>query len=160
MKLRISWLLAAALIPTATVVGQSTHGLLEGVWRAVEVIHGAPAVTIKPGPNLAIFAYRHYSRVDVHTEKPRPVLANTGAASAEELRDVWGPVVAEAGTYELTNNLITLRPIVAKNPAAMAPDVSIVYSYKLEGDTLTLIAQRDLHGPVATPLTVKFVRVN
>jgi hypothetical protein len=130
MNLRISWLLAAALLPTTSVVGQSTHGPLKplkGVWRAVEVIHGAAAVTIRPGPNLAIFA----DRVDVHTEKPRPVLANAGAASAEELRDVWGPVVAEAETYELTNHLITLQPIVAKNPAAMAPDVSIVDTYKL-----------------------------
>jgi hypothetical protein len=76
------------------------------------------------------------------------------------LREVWGPVVAEAGTYELTgDNLITLRPIVAKNPAAMAPGVSIVYSYELEGNTLTLIAQRDLNGPVANPFTVKLVRI-
>lgn len=160
MNLRISWLLAAALMPTTSVVGQSAHGLLEGVWQTVEVTHGVPAVTIKPGPNLAIFAHRHYSRVDVQTQNSRPVLANAGTASAEELREVWGPVVAEAGTYELADNLITLRPLVAKNPAAMAPAVSIVYSYKLEGDTLILIAQRDLHGPVATPLIVKLVRVN
>ena len=31
-----------------------------------------------------------------------------------------------------------------EEPAAMAPDVSTVYSYKLEGNTLTLIGQRDL----------------
>jgi len=87
-------------------------------------------------------------------------LTNPGSASAEELRQVWGPVVAEAGTYELTGNLITMRPVVAKNPAAMAPDVSIVYSYKLEGNTLTLVAQRDLHGPVSSPLIVKLVRID
>jgi hypothetical protein len=150
-----------ALIPTISVIGQSKRGSLEGVWQAVEVTHGgAQAITIKPGPNLTIFAARHYSRIDVQTEKARPVLANAAAATAEQLREVWGPLVAEGGTYELTDNLITLRPIVAKNPAAMAPGVSIVYSYKVDGNnTVTLTAQRDLNGPVANPFTVKLVRI-
>jgi hypothetical protein len=160
MNTRFLWLFGMALIPTISVVGQSKRGSLEGVWQAVEVTHGgAQAITIKPGPNLAIFAARHFSRIDVQTEKPRPVLANAASATAEQLREVWGPLVAEAGTYELTDNLITLRPIVAKNPAAMAPGVSIVYSYKLEGNTLTLTAQRDPNGPVANPFTVKLVRI-
>jgi hypothetical protein len=160
MSRRLSWLFGMALIPTLSVVGQSKRGSLEGVWRAVQVTHGGPqAITITPGPNLAIFAARHYSRIDVHTEKPRPVLENPATATAEQLREVWGPVVAEAGTYELTDNLMTLRPIVAKNPAAMAPTVSIVYSYKLEGNTLTLTAQRDLNGPVTNPFTVKLTRI-
>jgi len=69
MNLRISCLWAAAFIPAA--IGQSARGPIEGVWRAVEVTHGpAPGVTIKPGPNLAILTARHYSRVDVQTEKP------------------------------------------------------------------------------------------
>jgi hypothetical protein len=149
------------LIPAISAVGQSKCGPLEGVWQAVQVTQGGPhAITIKPGPNLTIFAARHYSRVDVHTEKARPVLASVAGATADQLREVWGPLVAEAGTYELTDNLMTLRPIVAKNPAAMAPGVSIVYSFKLEGDTLTLIAQRDLSGPVSNPFTVKLVRID
>jgi len=99
------------------------------------------------------------ARTQGRTRKPRPVLANAAGATAEQLREVWGPLVAEAGTYELTDNLITLRPIVAKNPAAMAASVSIVYSYRVESNTVTLTAQRDLHGPVANPFTVKLVRI-
>ena len=158
MNTRLFWLFGMALIPDIAVFGQSKRSPLEGVWQAVEVTYGAQAIAIKPGLNLTIFAARHYSRIDVHTEKPRPVLANAATASAEQLREVWGPLVAEAGTYELTDNLMTLRPIVAKNPAAMAPGISIVYSYKLEGDMLTLTAQRDINGPVANPLIVKLVR--
>ena len=58
-----------------------------------------------------------------------------------------------------TDNVITMHPIIAKNPAAMAPDVSMIYSYKFEGDTLTVTAQRDRNGPVANPFTVKLVRI-
>jgi len=87
------------------------------------------------------------------------VLTNPRTATAEELRQVWGPVVAEAGTFELKDDLIILRPTISKNPAAMAPDVSIIYAYKLDDGTLTLIAQQDLHGPVTSTLIVKLLRV-
>lgn len=152
-------LLGMALIPMIGIFAQSKRSL-EGVWQAVEVTHGGPqAITIKPGPNLTIFSAKHYNRIDVQTDKPRPVLANPSTASAEELRESWGPLVAEGGTYELSDNLITLKPVVSKNPAAMGSGVSIVYTYKLAGDTLTLTAQRDRNGPVANPFTVKLVRI-
>ena len=54
---------------------------------------------------------------------------------------------------------MTLRPIIAKNPAVMAPNVMLVQSCKLEGDTLTLTAERDRSGPGAHPFTVKLLRV-
>jgi hypothetical protein len=152
-------LIVAVLISIASGRGEAPNGPLEGVWQAVEVTHGAPAVTIKPGPNLAIFSGRFYSRVDVQTLETRPVLTDTRTATAEELRQVWGPVVAEAGSFELKDERIILRPTVSKNPAAMTPDVSIIYAYRLEGGTLTLIAQRDLHGPVTSTLIVKLLRV-
>ena len=42
----------------------------------------------------------------------------------------------------------------------MAPGVAIVYSFKMEGDKVTLKAQRDLNGPVASPVTVVLARVD
>jgi hypothetical protein len=112
------------------------------------VTHRGPerSTTFKPGPDLTIFAGNHYSRIDIQTQKPRPALANPANATTEELREVWGPLVAEAGTYELTDSLLTLRPVVAKNPAAVAPDVSVVYSDKLEDGALILTARRDQNG--------------
>jgi hypothetical protein len=153
--------LGTAIIPLVSALGQTKRAPLDGVWQAIEVTHGGPAspITVKPGPNLTIFSGRYYSRIDVQTDKPRPVLENPSNATADELRQVWGPLVAEAGTYEVADNQITLRPIVAKNPAVMAPNVTLVYSYKLEGDTLTLAAERDRSGPVAHQFTVKLVRV-
>jgi hypothetical protein len=160
MDTRVFWLFGMALIPAMNALGQAKQGSFEGVWQAVQVTLGGPqALTVKPGPNLTIFSARHYSRIEVHTEKARRVVANPVTATAEELREIWGPFVAEGGTYELTDNLIIMHPIVAKNPAAMAPDVTLVYSYKLEDETLTVTAQRDRNGPVANPLTVKLVRI-
>jgi hypothetical protein len=73
---------------------------------------------------------------------------------------VWGSFVGEAGTYEVTDgNLITMRPIVAKNPAVMRPGSVITYSYKLDGDTMWVTQQRNQNGPFANPVTVKAVRV-
>jgi hypothetical protein len=81
-------------------------------------------------------------------------------ASADELRAVWGPVVAEAGTYEVTNgNLITMRPVASKNPAVMGAGVFITYSYTLDGDRLSLTQQRNQSGPFPNPFTLKLVRV-
>jgi hypothetical protein len=139
------------------------RGPLEGVWQAVEVtMTGPSARTIaihEPRPNLLIVAARHYSRVEVHAEQPRPMLPDPAKASADELRAVWGPFVGEAGTYELTGNVITMRPIAARNPAAMVPGAFTTYIYRLDGDTLWVTQQRNQDGPFVNPITIKAVRV-
>src|SRR5690349_20744364 len=97
---------------------QSKPPSIQGVWRIVEAaIPGPPVRTIPFAgrPNLTIFTARHYSRVEVQADAPRPVLADVAKASADELRAVWGPFVAEAGTYELEpDGLVTVRPIASK----------------------------------------------
>lgn len=137
---------------------------IQGVWQAVEVTitgPGARTITLpEPRKNLTILTARHYSRVEDQSEKPRPVLADPAKASADELRAAWGSFVGEAGTYELTSgNLITMRPIVSKNPAVMGPAVFITYTYKRDGNTMWVTQQRNQNGPMANPATIKVVRV-
>jgi len=116
--------------------------------------------SFKPQENLIIFSAAHYSRTEVHSEQSRPVLADPEKATAEELRAVWGPFVGEAGTYGLSgDHLITMRPIVAKNPAAMSNGAYSVYSYKVEGNSMTVTLQRNQDGPATNSLTVKLARV-
>jgi hypothetical protein len=133
------------------------------VWQTIEVtVTGPGARTIKipePRPNLMIVSARHYSRVEVRAEGPRPVSTNVAKASADELRALWGPFVGEAGTYEVNGTVITMRPLAAKNPAAMVPGTSLTYSYRLEGDTIWVTEQRNQDGPVANPVTIKAVRI-
>lgn len=134
---------------------------VQGVWRTLEVVVPGPAGrTFKPDATLAIFHGRHYSRVEVHAEQPRPLLANPGAASADQLRAVWGPFVAEGGTFEMSgSDVITMRATVAKNPAAMRDGASSAYTYRRQGDTLTLTEVRTPAGPSAQPVTVTLTRV-
>jgi hypothetical protein len=142
---------------------QSTRASIEGVWRVVEAAitgPGARTITFAERPNLTIITARHYSRVEVQADGPRPLLADVAKASADDLRAVWGPFVGEAGTYEVTpGGLVTMRPIASKNPAVMGPGVFITYAYKLDGDTLSLTQQRNQSGSFANPFTLKLVRV-
>jgi hypothetical protein len=155
---------SVALLTSIDVAAQSKRGSLQGVWQTVEVtVTGPGARTIaipEPRPNLVIVTAKYYSRVEDHSEGPRPILADVAKASADELRAVWDPFIGEAGTYELTaGNVITMRPLVAKNPAAMAPGSFSTYSYKLDGDTLWVTFQKNQNGPIVNPVTVKAVRV-
>jgi lipocalin-like protein len=152
-----------ALLTTAGVTAQSKGDSIQGVWRVVEAtVTGPAARTIPFGerPNLTLITAKHYSRVEVQADGPRPVVADVAKATADELRAVWGPFVAEAGTYEVTaGGLVTMRPIASKNPAVMGPGVFITYAYKLDGNTLSLTQQRNQKGPFENPFTLKLVRV-
>jgi hypothetical protein len=50
--------------------------------------------------------------------------------------DVWSPFTANAGTFEVSGNSMTRRPVVAKSPDAMAPGASNQYTFRLSADTL------------------------
>jgi len=149
----------SALLTRVTLTAQSKPGSIQGVWQTAEVTI-AGGRTIRPQTSLTIFSGTHYSRTEVHTEQPRPVLADPARATADELRAVWGPFVAEAGTYELHgDHLITTRPVVAKNPVATSNGAFWVYSYKVEGNSMTVTAQRNQDGPMPRPVMIKLVRV-
>jgi hypothetical protein len=156
-------LLGVGVLTAVGVEAQTRTGSIQGVWQVVEVKMSGPTpatITIaEPRPNLTIITARHYSRVQVDAEGPRPVLADVAKASADQLRATWGPFVGEAGTYEIKGNLITMRPIAARNPAAMMHGAFTTWSFKLTGDTLLVTAEGNQNGPVANPVTVKAVRV-
>jgi hypothetical protein len=62
---------------------------------------------------LYLFTPTHYSMVLAATN--RPDVADTSKATADELRAVWGPLVANSGTYEVSGDLITIHPLVANS---------------------------------------------
>ena len=156
-------LLVAALLGGGGIAGEPNSAPLQGVWQAVDVTIPGPVartVTIpEPRPNLTMITARHYSRMQVEAEGARPTLADVTKASADDLRAAWGPFSAEAGTYEVTGNVITLRPIVAKNPGAMTPGAFTAWSFTLNGNMLRVTAQRNQNGPIAYPPTITLVRV-
>ena len=163
MKRMLFAALSVGLLVGQGTAAQSTRASIQGVWRIVEATIGGPGgrtIAFGERPNLTIITARHYSRVEVQADGPRPILADVAKASADELRAAWGPFVSEAGTYEVTpGDLITMRPIASKNPAVMGPGVFLTYAYKLDGDTLTLTQQRNQNGPFATPFMLTLARV-
>ena len=93
-----SILAVTAVAGVAGFAESSRAPAINGAWRAVEVsMTGPGARTIRPlQPNLSIITAKHYSHIDIHADGPRPSLTDPSKASAEELRQAWGPVVAEA----------------------------------------------------------------
>ena len=125
---------------------------LEGVWQVNDVGGTAAA-------GLYIFTPgNHYSIM--FATKDRPQIDDTNKASADELRAMWGPMAANAGTYEVSGNVVTIRPIVAKIPIVMAPGAIEVYAFSVDGKTLSLTQQRNARGvTVQNANTVHLARV-
>jgi hypothetical protein len=145
---------------TAAPSAAESNAALEGAWRTVEVaVAGAPGRTYRPLSTLAIFHGRHYSRVEVHAEQPLTPLADPSNASADQLRAAWGPFVGEAGTFEVNGNEITMQATVSKNPSAMTKGAVSVYTFRRDGNTLTLTQVRTHAGPSPNPITVILSRV-
>jgi hypothetical protein len=153
----LGWLLSVS------VAGNQAKSPLQGVWQTIEVaIGGANPRTMAvadPRSYVTIFTAKYYSRTEVQTEGARPLIADTANATAGELRALWGPVVAEAGTYEISGDTITMHPAASKSPAAMAPGALIVSTFKIDGNTLWIAQQRNQAGPYASPVTFKLRRV-
>jgi hypothetical protein len=151
------------LVPRTDLGAQSAAGQLQGVWQTIEIaIAGANPRTIAVPPRapfFTIFTAKHYSRTEVQSQAPRQNILDVAAATADELRAVWGPVVAEAGTYEVSGNTITMHPLASKSPAAMAPGAFIVSTFRIAGDTLWIAQQRNQAGPYPSPVTFTLTRI-
>ena len=80
-------------------------------------------------------------------------------ATIDELRALWNPMAANAGVYEVSGNLVTIRPIVAKIPVVMKPGAYEVYAFSVEDKTLSLTQHRNVRGPVEGRAPTILVRV-
>jgi len=157
-------LISGALISTTSRAQSSKQASIQGVWQTVQVVTtgpGARTITLpEPRANLTILTAKHYSRVEVHAEGPRPSPTDASKATADELRAAWGSFFGEAGTYEIASgNVITMRPSVAKDPSAMARGAFFTRTFRMQGDTLWVTDQRNERGAIANPVTAKLVRV-
>jgi hypothetical protein len=157
-KLPVCFFAIALLAATASAQLKTTP--LTGTWRITEIKTTGPnARTMSGPPGLQIFTGNHYSLMFVNSDQPRTALQDSSKATAAELLAVWGPFTAASGTYEISGSTLTCRPDVAKNPQVMAPGVVYVYSFKLEGKTLTVTDVSRASGPASNPLTITYTRI-
>lgn len=127
---KIILLAFASAVLAAPVAGSSAEKSdpLMGAWTRED----------RPQPSLYIFTHKHYSIMGVTSEKPRedPPVAT---ATAEQLRATYvSGFVANSGTYEVKDGVLTVRPSVAKAPSYMQPGSSASYRYEVKGNTLIL----------------------
>jgi hypothetical protein len=176
--------LVSFLTLAAPMAGQSDLSI-QGVWRPVELTITASAGTADDGaggraanrkdpfgafpkgthtslqPGLVIFTDKHYSRTTDTAAEPRPTTGykTPGKPALEELQAQWGPFVANAGTYEVSGTILTLRAVVAKDPRAQGEKNFTRLTVKIEGNSLWMTPAENEAGPIPNPVTVKFVRV-
>jgi hypothetical protein len=114
---------------------------------AANPLQGAWLVTNANGfTGIFIFSAKHYSMMAASTD--RPEITDLSKATADEVRALYGPMVGNAGAYEISGNEVTIRPVVAKIPVVMKPGAYEVYEFKIDGTTLTLTQRRNVRGPV------------
>lgn len=168
-----------ALMVVLTVVSESpgqTTASIQGVWRNVERVIPAstnPGDRIDPfghvpvgvqtdvQPGLLIITQRHYSRTTDTAVHPRPKdgYATAAQPTAEELQARWGPFAANAGTYELSGNVLTLRMLVSKEPRDQVQGGFARLRVELEGNRLSLTPIENSQGRIAAGVTSRYVRV-
>jgi hypothetical protein len=135
--------LVMALFTAAPARAQTGPAALEGAWsRVVSFGPNTPWHSTQPGQR--IFVDGHYSWISIQTPvgAPRPPMPDS-TGTAEQLRAVWGPVQAQAGTYDVRGDTITQRILVAKNPAAMRSGDGGRYTYRMVGDSLWITNLND-----------------
>lgn len=108
---------------------------LVGVWRVSPPLAG-----------MYIFTPTHYSMMAATTN--RPDVPDINKATADEMRALWGPMIANSGAYTVEGNLVTIHPVVAKFPIVMKPGAYEVYAFDIQGNKLTLTQRRNVRGPV------------
>ena len=169
MRSRMVLVVAVLGLISVSLIGQSKPSI-QGVWRVVEITVTNPNPTYGSQPKgthtdlqpaLAIFTGKHYSVTADTAAKPRPVTPFKVAASptAEEAIPRWGPFLAHAGTYEISGDVLTVRPIVNKASPAQGGGYFYRLTFKLDGNNLLITDIETSNGKAANPVTVKYVRV-
>jgi hypothetical protein len=127
-QLLVAIAVLVAIPPSMEGVEQSepaTAVSVEGAWKGVSVsVTGADAHTIPTRlPMMIIYTKRHYSVLAQDgdgRQSPRlvpPPLKTPGKPTDAEkiaLYELWAPVVADSGTYELKGTTLIQRQIVSK----------------------------------------------
>jgi len=126
------------LTATRSSIMTAAENPLQGAWQVMNPANGMAGIFI--------FSGKHYSMMAASTD--RPDITDISTATANDLRALYGPMVGNAGAYEIAGNQVTIRPVVAKIPIVMKPGAYEVYEFKVENNNLTLTQRRNVRGPV------------
>ena len=133
-------LLAVSALTMRSAPVNAAGSPLQGAWQVTNPAGGSGMA------GIFIFSGTYYSMMAASTE--RPDITDLSKASVDEMRALYGPMVGNAGAYEIAGNMVTIRPVVAKIPVVMKSGAYEVYEFKIENNTLTLSQRRNTRGPV------------
>ena len=135
----VAVLVGMSLLPAArSTMMTAAENPLQGAWQVKNPPNGMAGIFI--------FSGKYYSMMAASTE--RPDITDLSQATADDLRALYGPMVGNAGVYEIAGNQVTIRPVVAKIPIVMKPGAYEIYEFKVENNNLTLTQRRNVRGPV------------
>ena len=172
MTLRSLAFIVVASIAGSVQAHAQAKSPVEGVWKVAEVqtIGGAnPGTQSNPQPGLYIFTRGHYSVMAINADNPRTVIpqgrgqgrgrGQTSLSDAEKiaLYEHWSPFTANSGTYTIKGNVLTTKPLVAKNEGVMQGEPQN-REFRLEGSTLWLI-QKPAAGQTGAETRTKLTRL-
>ena len=126
---------------TTTAQNRTAANPLEGAWRETEiVVTGRDASTIQnPQPSLYVFTPTHYAMMGTLGDRPRALFKSLDPTNEEKMAafdSFWG----NSGTYEVTGDVLTTRPVVARMPNFMAGGFER-YQFRIDGNTLMLTSK-------------------
>jgi len=126
------------LCTTIVSAQSSTKKSIEGVWKVTEiVVTGEDASNVsRPQPGLIIFTQKHYSVMWVPGNQPRSLFKGENPTNDEKIA-AYDSFVANSGSYEVAEGILTLHPMVARSPNFMAGGVS-KNQLRIEGMTMWL----------------------
>ena len=149
--------LCALLLTSGIAHAQQKSTSLTGAWQVTKVQMTGPnarAVT-RPQPGLYLFTGKYFSIMMVTGDQPRPIhptLPEVPKATPQEMLAVYGPYVANTGTYEVSGDTLIMHPVVSKNPELMGG--SVTYSFTIQENTLTMKMVKMVMGARVPPPAV------
>ena len=114
-------------------------GRLEGVWIVFDIRFidsTRETVVSEPQPGLFIFGRTYYSAVWVPRGGPRKRFVKRFDPTPDEIVEAFWSIIANSGTYELSESTLMTHPIVTRMPEFAGGRT--VYKYRLDGDRLHL----------------------
>ena len=134
---------------------------LIGVWEPVEVTvapdargHGSDAGG-PAGPGIWIFTARYYSHMSVNGREPRKPLPRQNR-TVKDYEDAWGTFGANAGTYQVSDTILTMYQTLAKQPQNMTPGFKNELGFRVRGDTLWMWS---IGNRLGSGVTVRYRRI-
>jgi hypothetical protein len=112
-----------ALVATSLFAADAPRPSIQGVWRVVEEKNMWRTID-KPNPGYMIFTEKHFSIVREPQDIERPRGDGLREGHSRATGGHVGTFVAQFGTYEIKDDILTLTIVVAKNNGEGEPQAN------------------------------------